>query len=75
MDTMDQDQVLVRQMLDSSPRFRLLYEEHALLEKELRNIDSLSFLTPDDQIERKKVQKLKLAGKDEMFRMLSRARR
>ncbi len=75
MDEMEQDQALVQQMLDSNPRFRLLYEEHLLLEKELQNIDSQSFLTPEAEVERKKVQKLKLAGKDEMFGMLRRAQR
>jgi uncharacterized protein YdcH (DUF465 family) len=66
----DVDQTLVQQMFDSNPRFRLLYEEHLLLEKELQNLDSRFFLTPEEELERKKVQKLKLAGKDEMVRML-----
>ncbi|MBE0596529.1 MAG: DUF465 domain-containing protein [Desulfuromonadales bacterium] len=64
------DQTMVQQLVDESPRFRLLYEEHLLLEKELRNFDSRPYLSPDDEIERKKVQKMKLAGKDEMIRIL-----
>lgn len=66
----DLDQTLVQQMFDSNPRFRLLYEEHLLLEKELQNLDSRPYLTPEEEVERKKVQKLKLAGKDEMVRIL-----
>lgn len=66
----DVDQTLVQQMFDSNPRFRLLYEEHLLLEKELQNLDSRPFLTSEEEVERRKVQKLKLAGKDEMVRML-----
>jgi uncharacterized protein len=71
----EMDQTLVQQMLDSNPRFRLLYEEHVLLEKELQNLDSRAFLTPEAEVERKKVQKLKLAGKDEMIGMLRKVRR
>lgn len=62
---------LVQQLFDENPRFRLLYEEHRLLEKELQKLDQKPYLTPDEEIERKKVQKLKLAGKDEMTRMMS----
>jgi uncharacterized protein YdcH (DUF465 family) len=64
------DQTVVQQLVDQNPRFRMLYEEHLLLEKELRNLDSRPYLTPEEEVERKKVQKLKLAGKDEMARIL-----
>ncbi len=66
----EQDQTLLQQLCDGNARFRMLYEEHHLLEKELRQLDQKVFLTPDEEVERKKVQKLKLAGKDEMERML-----
>ncbi|OHB32809.1 MAG: DUF465 domain-containing protein [Desulfuromonadaceae bacterium GWC2_58_13] len=64
------NQQLVQQLFDASPRFRLLYEEHNLLEKELQKLDQKTYLSPDEELERKKVQKLKLAGKDEMERIL-----
>jgi uncharacterized protein YdcH (DUF465 family) len=64
------EQSLVEQLCNSNPRFRMLYEEHALLEKELRELDEKGFLTQEEEVERKKVQKLKLAGKDEMERIL-----
>jgi uncharacterized protein len=64
------DQSLVQQLFDGNPRFRMLYEEHHLLEKELQKLNQRTFLTAEEEIERKKVQKLKLAGKDEMDRML-----
>ena len=67
-------QDLVQQLFDGNPRFRLLYEEHLLLEKELEKLDQKAYLTPDEELERKKVQKLKLAGKDEMEAILSQFR-
>lgn len=64
------DQSLVEELCDSNPRFRMLYEEHLLLERELRDLDEKDFLTPEEEVARKKVQKMKLAGKDEMERIL-----
>jgi hypothetical protein len=70
----DYDQTLVEQLFDGNPRFRLLYEEHLLLEKELSTLIQKPYLTPDEEVEKKKVQKLKLAGKDEMDRILKACR-
>lgn len=70
----EKDQSLVQQLFDGNPRFRLLYEEHQVLEKELNQLNTKTHLTPDEEVEKRKVQKLKLAGKDEMEEMLSRYR-
>jgi len=61
-----QDLVSLQQLCDEKPRFRLLFEEHMLLEKQLSRLDQNPYLTPEEELERKKIQKLKLAGKDEM---------
>ena len=63
------DQSMVQKLVDVHPRFRMLYEEHLFFEKELNSLDEKPFLSPDQEVERKKVQKLKLAGKDEMLRI------
>ncbi|NIQ98179.1 MAG: DUF465 domain-containing protein [Desulfuromonadales bacterium] len=64
------DEALVQELCDNNPRFRKLYEEHLILEKELDNLNRKGFLNSDEELEKKKIQKLKLAGKDEMERML-----
>jgi uncharacterized protein len=66
----DYDRSLVERLFDGNPRFRMLYEEHLLLEKELSKLNQKTFLSSDEEVEKKKVQKLKLAGKDEMDRIL-----
>jgi uncharacterized protein len=66
----DYDQSLVERLFDGNPRFRMLYEEHLLLEKELQKLNQKPYLSSEEEIEKKKVQKLKLAGKDEMDRIL-----
>ncbi|MBE0501135.1 MAG: YdcH family protein [Desulfuromonadales bacterium] len=65
------DTAVVEQLVFENPRFRKLYEEHVLFEKELQQLDNRPHLTPDDEIQRKKIQKLKLAGKDEMNKILA----
>ena len=67
----ERDQDLVRNLWDNNPRFRKLYEEHQLLEKELNSMSEKSYLSPEEEVEKKKMQKLKLAGKDEMEQILS----
>ena len=65
------DTAVVEQLVFENPRFRKLYEEHVFFEKELQQLDNRPHLTPDDEIQRKKIQKLKLAGKDEMNKILA----
>ncbi len=46
--------------------FKRLEEEHRELEETLARIDKKKFLTADEEIERKKIQKQKLRNKDLM---------
>lgn len=57
-------------LCENDPRFRRLYEEHQLLEKQLQRLDQCSFLTTEQETERKKIQKMKLSGKDEMNKFI-----
>lgn len=63
---MDIDQTLLQNLIDNNPRFRMLYENHNLLEKQLQEFEKRPFLSADEEIEKNKVKKLKLIGKDEM---------
>lgn len=66
---------VVQRLFDENPRYRRLYEEHAILERQLAEWDTKKYLIPEEELERRKVQKLKLAGKDEMEQILRRWRR
>ena len=57
-------------LFNENPRFRMLYEEHRLLERELEDLERRRYLTPEQELERRKIQKIKLAGKDEMQRIM-----
>ena len=65
------DRAVVEQLVNENPRFRKLYEEHEIFEKELEQLVHRPHLTPEDEVQRKKIQKLKLAGKDEMNNILA----
>jgi len=56
---------------DSYPELQTLWREHLYYEQQLEELDRQSYLTPDEQLERKQIQKLKLAGKDQIARILS----
>ncbi len=68
---MDIDQNVLQGLLDNNSRFRMLYEEHILFEKKLSEYEKKGFLSPHEELEKNKVKKLKLAGKDEMERILN----
>ena len=68
------DQTLIEKLCEENPRFRKLYEEHIILEKQLREFDGRVYLSPEDEMDRHRVQKLKLAGKDEMETILRKYR-
>ncbi len=67
---LEKDQGLIQRLSEENPRFRKLHEEHILFEKKLQEYDDMTYLSDEEDIERKKIQKLKLAGKDEMESML-----
>lgn len=67
---MDIEQNVLQNLLDNNPRFRMLYEEHMIFEKQLAEYDKKSFLSPQEEVEKSKVKKMKLVGKDEMERMI-----
>jgi uncharacterized protein YdcH (DUF465 family) len=66
----EKDQDLIQRLSEENPRFRKLHEEHVLFEKKLQEYEDMSYLSDDEDLERKKIQKLKLAGKDEMEAIL-----
>ena len=61
-------------LLAGNEDFRKLYEEHEKYEKQLRELDKNRYLTPEQVIQRKTIQKLKLSGKDRMSLMIRQAR-
>ncbi|MDH4183690.1 MAG: YdcH family protein [Nitrospinota bacterium] len=53
-------------LLKENDEYRKLHQEHAHYEEALEKLDQKKFLTPEDDLEFKRLKKLKLAGKDRM---------
>jgi uncharacterized protein len=69
MEKREEDAIL--SLVDQVPELQSLYAEHQDLKKQLDKLNHKHYLTPDEELERKRIQKLKLAGKDRMMAILS----
>jgi hypothetical protein len=63
----------VRKLLAENEAFQRLWSRHLQYERQLAELDRIHYLTPEQELERRTIQKLKLAGKDEMAQMLREA--
>ena len=70
----EKDEALIRTLLEREPELRRYYEEHVDLERRLGAYQQKHYLTPDEEVEKKRLQKLKLAGKDKIMEILARHR-
>ncbi|HEY2987500.1 MAG TPA: DUF465 domain-containing protein [Candidatus Binatia bacterium] len=61
-------------LLDKDPELKKYYDEHQELEKQLDEFQHKLHLTPLEEIEKKRLQKLKLAGKDKIMEIVGRYR-
>jgi uncharacterized protein YdcH (DUF465 family) len=66
------EDALIRSLLDTEPELRRHYEENTQLKQRLRELRQKSFLSEEEEIEEKTIQKQKLAGKDRMMEILAR---
>lgn len=66
------EEALRARIRTENPEFQRWEEEHHHLESTLASIDTHVYLTPEEEVERKRVQKLKLAAKDRMMDMIRR---
>jgi uncharacterized protein len=68
------DLELIQQLVSSDPELKQLWDAHEDLEGKLATFTSRLYLTPEEEIEKKKLQKKKLAGRDRMEGILAKYR-
>ena len=68
------DEEIILSLVDGNPELRRHYEEHREFERQLEVFNGKAHLSPEEEVERKRLQKLKLAGKDRIMEILSRHR-
>ncbi|MBU1275110.1 MAG: DUF465 domain-containing protein [Proteobacteria bacterium] len=72
MDTTDME--LIQANLDNDPELAKLWAEHLEMEKKLDDMNQRLYLSTEEQMERKRLQKLKLAGRDRIEQILTELR-
>jgi hypothetical protein len=68
------DEELILSLVDKDPELKKHYDEHVEFERQIERLSGKSHLTSDEEVERKRLQKLKLAGKDRIMEILGRYR-
>jgi uncharacterized protein YdcH (DUF465 family) len=66
------EEELIRQHLTHDEELRSLYTEHQELKHKLEVFRNKHYLTNAEEVEEKRIQKLKLASKDRMMAILGR---
>ncbi len=68
------DQTLIALWVDRDEELKKMVEEHRAFEKMLEEFSRKPYLTTEETIEKKRVQKLKLLGKDKIMAILAKYR-
>lgn len=68
------EEELIHSLIDTDPELRQCYEEHQQLKQRLELLRQQSHLTAEEELEEKRIQKQKLAGKDRIMQILARHR-
>jgi len=68
------DLQLIRKLVPENKELKRLWEEHLEFESKLEQINMKKYLSTEDEVRRKQIQKLKLAGKDKIEEILRKHR-
>jgi len=69
-----QDEALIQALLPNDAELQQFYEEHVVLERQLAELNRKLYLSTQLELEKKQLQKRKLAGKDRIMEILARHR-
>ncbi|OGQ04772.1 MAG: hypothetical protein A3F82_08045 [Deltaproteobacteria bacterium RIFCSPLOWO2_12_FULL_44_12] len=70
----ERDLELIKQVSAKENALENLYKEHVSYERQLAKLDRKLFLTPEEVVLRKELQKKKLKGKDQIETILKKYR-
>ena len=65
---------LIKSLIDRDPELKLYYDEHVALEMQLDALQRKAYLSTEEDVEKRRLQKLKLAGKDKIMDILAKYR-
>jgi uncharacterized protein YdcH (DUF465 family) len=64
------ENALIEHLKQTNAEFQQLMQEHLQYERRLEEFNKLRYLTSEQELEKKQVQKIKLRGKDRMAEIL-----
>lgn len=68
------DEILIAQNIDNDIELKKHVEEHASYERILEDFNKRVYLTTEEEMEKKTIQKKKLLGKDKILKILAKYR-
>ncbi len=68
------DYELIQKYISTDAELKRYMDAHEEYEKKLQDFNRRIYLTPDEELEKKRLQKLKLAGRDRIEAILSKYR-
>ena len=68
------DEELIQTLIPHDPELKQYYEEHLQQEAQLAELNRKVYLTPEQDLEKKQLQKRKLHGKDRIMQILEKHR-
>jgi uncharacterized protein YdcH (DUF465 family) len=74
MDVEVNEEALVTRLRTENSEYQKWEQEHRKLEDSLMLFETHRYLTPEEEVERKRIQKLKLVAKDKMMDIIRRTR-
>ena len=74
MDVEVSEEALVTKLRIEDSEYQKWEQEHRKLEDTLISFETHRYLTPEEEVERKRTQKLKLAAKDRMMEIIRRSK-
>ena len=70
----ERDLALIRTWIQQDPELKQRMDEHEEYERRLEEFNRRPYLTSEETLERKRLQKLKLAGRDRIEQILAKYR-
>lgn len=67
---MDIDPMLLEKIQKENEEFKKLYREHTDLKSRVEELNRLKFLSPEQEMEKKTIQKQKLKNKDRLTQII-----
>ena len=64
------DEELAKSLIPQYPELKTAYDEHMKLKAQVEKLTARSYLSPSEEVEKKDLQKRKLAEKDKIMRIL-----